>query len=168
MPPKRGSSRTPQTTPVPMGYTARTLARVYGMPSLAGAQVMPSSVDKNTPDPVPAIKSCVANLAQRNGQPVFVTLAERGIVAALPTRPAEHVPAHPVHGPIDVVGAGDTVTANLAAALAAGAELVEAMRLAMAAASLVIHQLGTTGTATVPQLQQCLTREGTPSSPATE
>ena len=83
---------------------------------------------------------------------MFVTLAERGIVGACPANGPEHVPAHPVRGPIDIVGAGDAVTANLAAALAAGATRREAMELAMAAASLVIHQLGTTGTASIPQL----------------
>jgi bifunctional ADP-heptose synthase (sugar kinase/adenylyltransferase) len=62
------------------------------------------------------------------------------------------VPALAVRGPIDIVGAGDSVTANLAAALAAGADAREAMELAMAAASLVIHQLGTTGTASVAQM----------------
>ena len=59
------------------------------------------------------------------------------------------MPAHPVRGEIDIVGAGDAVTANLAAALAAGASHREAMELAMAAASIVIHQLGTTGTASI-------------------
>ena len=54
--------------------------------------------------------------------------------------------------PIDIVGAGDAVTANLAAALAAGAHQREAMELAMAAASIVVHQLGTTGTASIAQL----------------
>jgi rfaE bifunctional protein kinase chain/domain len=96
----------------------------------------------------------VSRLADRNGQPVLVTLAERGIVGAGPGRPAEHVAAHPLRGPIDVVGAGDAVTANLAAALAAGADFREAMELAMAAASLVIHQLGTTGTASVRQIAE--------------
>jgi len=52
-----------------------------------------------------------------------------------------------VRGEIDIVGAGDAVMANLATALAGGAEPGEAMRLAMAAASVVVHQLGTTGTA---------------------
>jgi rfaE bifunctional protein kinase chain/domain len=94
-----------------------------------------------------------AALANYNHQPVFVTLAERGIVGALPGGSAEHVPGLPVRGPIDVVGAGDAVTANLAAALAAGAELAEAMELAMTAASLVIHQLGTTGSASVQQIR---------------
>jgi bifunctional ADP-heptose synthase (sugar kinase/adenylyltransferase) len=48
------------------------------------------------------------------------------------------------------------VTATLATALAAGAETQEAMLLAMAAASVVIHQLGTTGTATVEQITSLL------------
>ena len=104
-----------------------------------------------------AVKSHAADLAQRTGQPVFVTLAECGIVGALPGLCPEHVPAHSVRGPIDIVGAGDAVTANLAAALAAGADVREAMTLAMAAASLVIHQLGTTGTASVTQIAGLLT-----------
>lgn len=97
------------------------------------------------------VKRAAADLATRTSEPVFVTLAERGIVAA---RGAEvvHVPALPVRGPIDVVGAGDSVTANLAAALAAEATLREAVELAIAASSVVVHQLGTTGTATLDDL----------------
>ncbi|MFM8356925.1 MAG: PfkB family carbohydrate kinase, partial [Verrucomicrobiota bacterium] len=97
-----------------------------------------------------------AELARRQAQPVFVTLSERGIVGAGPDGTTAHVPAMPVRGPIDIVGAGDAVTANLATALAAGAGLTEAMELAMAAAHLVVHQLGTTGTASVAQIRACL------------
>lgn len=93
-------------------------------------------------------------LAARNGRAVFVTMAERGIVGAEPGGAVEHVPALPLRGPIDVVGAGDSVTANLTAALAAGAGLREAIELAICASSLVIHQLGTTGTASVAQLRE--------------
>ncbi|WP_422924852.1 bifunctional heptose 7-phosphate kinase/heptose 1-phosphate adenyltransferase [Singulisphaera sp. PoT] len=98
------------------------------------------------------VRAQAATLAGRNGQPVFVTLAERGIVGALSGKGAEHVASHPVRGPIDIVGAGDSVTANLAAALAGGADLREAMEIAMAGASIVVHQLGTTGTASVPEI----------------
>jgi rfaE bifunctional protein kinase chain/domain len=98
------------------------------------------------------VERLTAELAARNAQPVFVTLAERGIVGAMPNRPAKRVAAHPVRGPIDIVGAGDAVTANLASAVAAGADMIESMELSMAAASIVIHQLGTTGTATLAQL----------------
>lgn len=99
-----------------------------------------------------------AKLAARLGRRVFVTLAERGIVGAEATGVTAHRPALPVRGPIDIVGAGDSVTASLTAALAAGASLEEAMELAMAAASIVVHQLGTTGTATVAQLKTLVLR----------
>jgi rfaE bifunctional protein kinase chain/domain len=105
-----------------------------------------------------AVKAQAAVLARSTGQPVFVTLAERGIVGAFPGQDPDHVPAYPVRGPIDIVGAGDAVTANLAAALAAGANPREAMELAMAAASLVIHQVGTTGTASIGQIAALLSR----------
>ena len=61
-----------------------------------------------------------------------------------------------MRGAIDIVGAGDAVTAVLTLALAAGATLGEAMQLAQAAASLVIHQLGTTGSARVPEIKALL------------
>ena len=64
-------------------------------------------------------------LARRNGREVFVTLAEDGMLAATPDGQAFHAAALPVRGPIDIVGAGDAVTANLAAALAAGASPAE-------------------------------------------
>lgn len=107
-------------------------------------------------DAIPNILQIAKQLAQKNGRPVFITLSERGIIGASPDGQAEHVPAHPVRGEIDIVGAGDAVTANLTAALAAGADLRESLELANTAASVVIHQLGTTGTASVNQLQQTL------------
>jgi bifunctional ADP-heptose synthase (sugar kinase/adenylyltransferase) len=105
---------------------------------------------------IEAVKAAALELARSRGKPAFVTLAERGIVGAQPDGQVEHVPAHPVRGGIDVVGAGDAVTANLTAALAAGATLVEGLELAMAAASIVIHQLGTTGTASVEEIRALL------------
>ncbi|MBL9126941.1 MAG: carbohydrate kinase [Verrucomicrobiales bacterium] len=105
------------------------------------------------PVEISAVRDQASGLARRNAKPVFVTLSERGIVGALPSGEALHVPSLPVRGPIDIVGAGDSVTANLTTALAAGADLGEAMELAMAAANEVVHQLGTTGTASVAQLR---------------
>jgi bifunctional ADP-heptose synthase (sugar kinase/adenylyltransferase) len=105
---------------------------------------------------VPQIQELAVTLARRNRRAVFVTLAERGIVGALPTGESAHVPALPLRGPIDIVGAGDSVTANLTAALAGGAALREAVELACIASSVVIHQLGTTGTASVRQIGELL------------
>jgi rfaE bifunctional protein kinase chain/domain len=97
-----------------------------------------------------------AEVARKNGQPVFVTLAERGIVGALASGQTAHAQSLPLRGPIDVVGAGDSVTANLTTALAAGAALSEALQIAMAAASLVVHQVGTTGTASPAEIAHLL------------
>lgn len=101
---------------------------------------------------------CLAayQLACRNHRPVFVTLAEAGIVAVDPTRELVYDPALPIRGEIDIVGAGDAVTANVACGLAAGLPLRDTIRVANAAASVVIHQLGTTGTATVEQINDLL------------
>jgi len=96
-----------------------------------------------------------AMLSQASGRHVFVTLAERGMVGAHQGQ-VEWVPTLPLRGEIDIVGAGDAVTANLTAALAAGAALREALELAQLAASTVIHQLGTTGTAKVSDLAELL------------
>jgi len=101
---------------------------------------------------VDEIKQAAARLAIERQRDIFVTLAEQGIVGATPRGDVKHLPALPLRGPIDIVGAGDSVTANLTTALASNATVPEALEMAMAAASVVIHKLGTTGTASVPEI----------------
>ncbi len=112
------------------------------------------------PDDSPAaeLSGLVKLAANRRQSRIFVTLGADGIVCGSKDSETESVPAHPVLGEIDIVGAGDAVTANLAAALAAGASATEAMRIAMAAASVVIHKLGTTGTASTDEISAMLAR----------
>lgn len=114
-------------------------------------------LDGTSPADLEETKQAARELARRGGREVFVTLAEQGLVGAKPGGEVTHLPALPIRGPLDIVGAGDAVTANLTAALAAGASLDESLELANAAASVVIHQLGTTGTASVSQLAEALT-----------
>jgi rfaE bifunctional protein kinase chain/domain len=102
------------------------------------------------------VRERAAELAKRQNHRVFITLAESGMIAADTSGQTVHVPALPLRGPIDIVGAGDAVTANLTLALASGASLTETLEIASAAASVVIHQLGTTGAATVPQISELL------------
>jgi D-glycero-beta-D-manno-heptose-7-phosphate kinase len=70
-------------------------------------------------------------LLERNQDPVFVETAAREVY--------------------DVTGAGDTVIATLAAALAAGASTLEAANLANHAAGIVVGKVGT-ATATAAEL----------------
>jgi len=114
-----------------------------------------------TPD-LSVVRAATARLANHNRRPAFVTLAERGVVVATADGTVDHLPALPLRGPIDVVGAGDSVSANLLAALAAGATPREAGAVAMAASSHVIHQLATTGTANVAQIRALLSIPGCP------
>ena len=105
----------------------------------------------NHPLSIEEVQVKALQLSTEYQRPVFVSMAERGIVGA-DEGVAEVVPSLPVRGEIDIVGAGDSVTANLTAALSAGATLREALEIAQLAASIVIHQLGTTGTADPAQM----------------
>lgn len=100
----------------------------------------------------PALEAALEALASRTQSAAFVTLAEEGMLGALPGQKVVSVRSLPVRGPIDIVGAGDSVTAALTAALAVGASLGEAMELAMLAASSTVHQVGTTGQARAEEL----------------
>lgn len=102
------------------------------------------------------VREQMIKLSKKNQQPVFVTMSEEGMCAANPQGEFFHVPAILLPGEIDVVGAGDSVTANLAMAMTAGGTLEEAMQLAMAAAAVTVHKLGTTGTASVEEIGKVL------------
>jgi sugar/nucleoside kinase (ribokinase family) len=64
------------------------------------------------------------------------------------------VPAYPVRGPIDPVGAGDSASAGIACASAAGLPPAAAAAFGNLVASVTIQQLGTTGTASPAQLRE--------------
>jgi rfaE bifunctional protein kinase chain/domain len=100
--------------------------------------------------------AAASTLARKTRNYCFVTLAEKGMIGAGPDGAVERLAALPLRGKIDIVGAGDCVTANLTAALAGGAGLREALELANAAASVVIHKLGTTGTASIAEIGELL------------
>jgi sugar/nucleoside kinase (ribokinase family) len=90
-------------------------------------------------------------------RPVFCTNGEEGIMIANPSSvdsPAVLVPAYPVAGPIDIVGAGDSTSAGIASAVASGASLEEAAAFGNLVASITIQQIGTTGTASPEQVRQ--------------
>lgn len=105
-------------------------------------------------------------LAARTHRAAFITLGEAGcLVCAQPgestgVAPVQHVPARQVPPPIDTVGAGDTFSAALASALAAGATPVEAAQLACLASAVTIRKLGVTGTATPAEIELLLNGKG--------
>ncbi len=107
----------------------------------------------------------VMALAHQLQRPVFCTMGEKGICLA-DTFAVAHdcagslrietriIHGYPVSGPIDVVGAGDSTSAGIACAYAAGATLQEAAAFGNLVASITVQQLGTTGTALPAQVRE--------------
>ncbi|MCB1501509.1 MAG: D-glycero-beta-D-manno-heptose-7-phosphate kinase [Bauldia sp.] len=85
---------------------------------------------------------------------ILVTRGDRGMTLCRRGEPVLHVPAE-THRVFDVTGAGDTVVAALAAALAAGLVLPEAVRVANAAAGVAVTKPGT-ATVSPTELKQAL------------
>ena len=111
------------------------------------------------PDDSAEILERAAALLARNASGwVFCTDGARGILLASPRdgdrslRP--RIPAYPVHGPLDIVGAGDSTSAAIVCAMAGGASVEAAAAFGNLVASITIQQLGTTGTATPEQVRQ--------------
>ncbi|MFV1964433.1 MAG: bifunctional heptose 7-phosphate kinase/heptose 1-phosphate adenyltransferase, partial [Pirellulaceae bacterium] len=59
------------------------------------------------------VGEAVRLLSQRTGRAVFCTLGEDGILVARPGCQPERVAGCPVHGPVDIVGAGDSATSGI-------------------------------------------------------
>jgi bifunctional ADP-heptose synthase (sugar kinase/adenylyltransferase) len=96
-------------------------------------------------------------LARQVGRGVFCTLGERGILLTDQQRERGAytlVSSYPVAGPVDPVGAGDSTSAAIACAVAAGATDEQAAAFGNLVASITIRQIGTTGTASPEQVRR--------------
>ena len=76
---------------------------------------------------------------------LLVTRSEKGMTLLRPGKPPLHLPTE-AREVFDVTGAGDTVIATVAAGVAAGMSLADAVRLANVAAGIVVGKLGTATT----------------------
>ncbi len=92
-------------------------------------------------------------LAEKTRRPVFVTLGAQGMLVA-DSHQVYHALGFPIAGPVDPVGAGDSTSAAIVAAMAAGADLMEAAHIANLAGSITTRQIGTTGTASPTQIRR--------------
>lgn len=88
---------------------------------------------------------------------LLITRGEYGMTLLRPNQPEFHLPAK-AREVFDVTGAGDTVIATLAAALASGESLPSAVALANIAAGIVVGKLGTS-TVSAPELRRALQEE---------
>jgi rfaE bifunctional protein kinase chain/domain len=94
-------------------------------------------------------------LGSRIGGAVLLTVGDQGILLCSGSG-CEHIPAVPVQGPIDIVGAGDSAIAGITSALCCGASLAEAALFGNLVAAVTIRCIGTTGTANQAQVRTAL------------
>ena len=88
---------------------------------------------------------------QQIGGPLLITRGQAGILY-IDDRESQSVNGLPLGGPLDTVGAGDTVVATWAACLGAGATPAQAVELANLAAAVTVQKLNQTGTASLPEI----------------
>jgi len=99
------------------------------------------------------VDHCGHELSKRTRHPVIITLGKEGLyLVEDAAAKGVYLPSIHVTGPVDIVGAGDCVSSAIGSALCAGASLTEAGILSNLAASVVIQQIGVTGTATPQQI----------------
>lgn len=100
-------------------------------------------------------------------QALLVTRGEQGMTLLRPGEPELHLPARG-REVFDVTGAGDTVIATLAAALAAGQPLPESTALANMAAGIVVGKLGTASISAAELRRAILSEQGAERGVVTE
>jgi D-beta-D-heptose 7-phosphate kinase/D-beta-D-heptose 1-phosphate adenosyltransferase len=143
--------------PVLVDPKGRDFSRYYGAtiitPNLKEfeAVVGPSSTENAI------AQNALALIKEYHFGAMLITRGEHGMSLIQPDQEPLHVPAR-VQEVYDVTGAGDTVIATLAAALAAGASQADAVLLANTAAGIAVTKMGS-ATVTVPELRRVLQRQ---------
>lgn len=102
------------------------------------------ALDLQINDDLPTLERAGREILARTGmQAVLITRGSRGMALFLQDEETLHIPIHGSDEIADVTGAGDTVMATMALALAAGATFEAAARLANYAGGLVVMKRGT-------------------------
>ena len=100
-----------------------------------------TGIRASTPE---GLSRAARSLLRRLGcETLLVTRGRNGMSLFVRGRRPVHLDAHGDKEAVDVTGAGDTVAATYSAALASGADPVEAMQVANVAASIVVQKAGT-------------------------
>ncbi|HEX7573784.1 MAG TPA: PfkB family carbohydrate kinase, partial [Bacteroidota bacterium] len=118
----------------------------------AEASRLTATPGEGSPDTSPAaLRSHARTIGTRCGKPVFVTRGAEGILVFDGTGYSD-IPAVPLKGPIDPVGAGDATVSAITTSLAAGGTLEEAGEMGNLAAAVTVLKIRETGTATAREI----------------
>jgi len=126
--------------------TERFQKAIYKLNGIEAARIC--GVHKNINDSISLseAKEFIRAIFKLSKKPVYLTRGDRGILL-YHGESIDEIPGIQILARVDPVGAGDTCTATIAAALAAGADSLEAGILANFASSITVTKIKQTGTA---------------------
>lgn len=128
--------------PVIVDPKSRDFTRYQGATLITPNLAEFEAVVGSCPDDDALIERGTCLIAQHGLDALLITRGDQGMTLLRSGMPATHLPAH-AREVYDVTGAGDTVVATLAAALADGQDLTAAVFLANLAAGIVVGKIGT-------------------------
>ncbi|MFH0990536.1 MAG: PfkB family carbohydrate kinase [bacterium] len=99
------------------------------------------------------VREIILHLYERWNKPIFLSRGEHGCVV-VDNNGFQEIPGLLMTSPLDPVGAGDSMLAGIAAALAAGAKPITAAELGSLVAGVTVQKLFQTGTATPEEILQ--------------
>lgn len=105
------------------------------------------------PEDPEALRQQATELGKQNNASFVVTRGSKGIML-FGGDAMESVDGVKVTGPLDIVGAGDSTSAGFVLGLTRGLSRRQSAMVGCCVSSITIQQIGTTGTATVPQVLQ--------------
>ena len=121
--------------------------RLTSLTGLTAATPNEDELEQIIKEPIGSLEHLEASATrlqqQLNYQALLVTRGPRGMMLLEQDAPPLHIDAVGAAQPVDVTGAGDTVIATFALALASGASFSEAARLANYAGGIVVMKRGT-------------------------
>jgi rfaE bifunctional protein kinase chain/domain len=121
--------------------------RLTSLTGLTAATPNEDELEQIIKEPIGSLEHLEASATklqqQLNYQALLVTRGPRGMMLLEEDAPPLHIDAVGAAQPVDVTGAGDTVIATFALALASGASFSEAARLANYAGGIVVMKRGT-------------------------
>ena len=94
-----------------------------------------------------SVEDAMKQAGKDTSRPMFISCGELGMKVYTEGE-VKTIRAFRVEGPVDICGAGDSALTGIACALCAGASLEEAALTGNLVASIIVEQIGVTGTAT--------------------
>lgn len=118
-------------------------------------ELMEMAGGQGDPEDPQDLQRYARQLGEKNNALCVVTRGSKGMLV-FDESGVRTVDAVKVTGPLDIVGAGDSASAGLMLGLTRGLTMKQSAMLACCVSSITIQQIGTTGTATVPQVLERL------------